>query len=149
MKFKTTLIQTGKTSTGVMIPPAIVEALGAGKKPPVNVTLNGSYTYRNTVAAMGGDYWVGVAAEHREKSGIKGGDKIEVELTLDTAPREVIVPDDLATALSRNKAAKAAFEKLSYSHKRQHVLAIEGAKAAETRARRVAKTIEMLTTKQA
>jgi hypothetical protein len=144
MKFKTTLIQTGKTSTGIMIPPAIVEGLGAGKKPPVNVTLNGTYTYRNTVAVMGGDYWVGVAAEHREKSGVKGGDKIEVELALDTAPREITVPEDLAAALAKDKVARAAFDKLSYSHKRQHVLAIEGAKAADTRARRVGKAIEML-----
>jgi uncharacterized protein YdeI (YjbR/CyaY-like superfamily) len=96
---------------------------------------------------MGGDYWVGVSAEHREKSGVKGGDKIEVELTLDTAPREITVPNDLAAALGKDKAAKAAFEKLSYSHKRQHVLAIEGAKAAETRARRVVKAIEMLKAK--
>jgi hypothetical protein len=147
MKFKTTLIQTGKTSTGIMIPPAIVEALGAGKKPPVNVTLNGTYTYRNTVAVMGGDYWVGVAAEHREKSGVKGGDKIEVELALDTAPREITVPEDLAAALAKDKVARAAFDKLSYSHKRQHVLAIEGAKAADTRARRVGKAIEMLKAK--
>jgi hypothetical protein len=147
MKFKTTLIQTGKTSTGIMIPPAIVEGLGAGKKPPVNVTLNGTYTYRNTVAVMGGDYWVGVAAEHREKSGVKGGDKIEVELALDTAPREITVPEDLAAALAKDKVARAAFEKLSYSHKRQHVLAIEGAKAADTRARRVGKAIEMLKAK--
>ncbi len=144
MKFKTTLIRTGKTSTGIMIPPAIVEGLGAGKKPPVNVTLNGTYTYRNTVAVMGGDYWVGVAAEHREKSGVKGGDKIEVELALDTAPREITVPEDLAAALAKDKVARAAFDKLSYSHKRQHVLAIEGAKAADTRARRVGKAIEML-----
>ncbi len=147
MKFKTTLIQTGKTSTGIMIPPAIVEGLGAGKKPPVNVTLNGTYTYRNTVAVMGGDYWVGVAAEHREKSGVKGGDKIEVELALDTAPREITVPEDVAAALAKDKVARTAFDKLSYSHKRQHVLAIEGAKAADTRARRVGKTIEMLKAK--
>jgi len=76
-----------------------------------------------------------------------GGEPIEVELTLDTAPREVVVPEDLAAALSRSKAAKAVFDKLSYSHKRQHVLAIEGAKAAETRARRITKTIEMLKSK--
>src|SRR5688572_16764718 len=118
MKFKTTLIQTGKTTTGIKIPPAIVEVLGAGKKPPVNVTLNGTYTYRNTVAVMGGKYWVGVAAEHREKSGVKGGDRIEVDLTLDTAPREITVPEDLAAALAKDKVARAAFEKLSYSHKR-------------------------------
>jgi hypothetical protein len=144
MKFKTTLILTGKTSTGFMIPPRVVEALGSGKRPPVNVMLNGVYGYRNTVAPMGGDYWLGVSAEHRESSGVKAGDEVEVELTLDTAPREVVVPTDLAAALAKDSTAKAAFDKLSYSHKRQHVLAIEGAKAAETRARRVLKAIDML-----
>ena len=145
MKFKATLILTGKTSTGFMVPPRMVEALGAGKRPPVNVTLNGSYSYRNTVSPMGGDYWLGVSAEHRENSGVKAGDEIDVELTLDTAPREIVVPADLAAALAKHRTAEAAFDQLSYSHKRQHVLAIEGAKAPETRARRVAKAIEMLT----
>jgi hypothetical protein len=143
-KFKTKLLSAGKTATGFVVPPEVVEELGAGKRPPVTVTLNGKYTYRNTVAVMGGDYMIGVSAEHREKAGVKGGDTIEVTLVLDTAPREVEVPPELAVALSKDKAAKAAFEKLSYSHKRQHTLAIEGAKAAETRARRVEKTIEML-----
>jgi hypothetical protein len=144
MKFKTTLQKTGGNTTGIEIPEKIVEGLGGGKRPPVVVTLNGSYTYRNTIAAMGGGFWVGVSAEHRAKSGLTGGDKIEVELTLDTAPREVEVPPELAAALARDKTAKAAFEKLSYSHKRQHTLAIEGAKAADTKARRVLKTIERL-----
>jgi Bacteriocin-protection, YdeI or OmpD-Associated/Domain of unknown function (DUF1905) len=147
MKFATILQKTGGNTTGFEIPAEVVEGLGAGKRPPVVVTLNGAYTYRNTVAPMGGSFWIGVSAEHRAKSGFEGGEPIEVELTLDTTPREVVVPDDLATALSRDKAARAAFEKLSYSHKRQHVLAIEGAKAPETRARRVAKTIETLTSK--
>jgi hypothetical protein len=147
MKFATILQQTGRNTTGFEIPADVVEALGAGKRPPVNVTLNGTYSYRNTIAPMGGSFWIGVSAEHRAKSGLQGGEPIEVELTIDTAPREVIVPDDLAAALSRDKAASAAFEKLSYSHKRQHVLAIEAAKAPETRARRVAKTIDMLTSR--
>jgi hypothetical protein len=142
MKFRTILQKTGSNTTGFEIPADVVGALGAGKRPPVNVTLNGTYSYRNTVAPMGGSFWIGVSAEHRAKSGISGGDEIDVELTLDTAPREVVVPDD--AALNTEEAAKAAFEKLSYSHKRQHVLAIEGAKAPETRMRRIAKAIDML-----
>jgi hypothetical protein len=144
VKFRTILQKTGGNTTGFEIPVEVVEALGGGKRPPVNVTLNGAYAYRNTIAPMGGSFWIGVSAEHRAKSGLKGGDEIEVELTLDTAPREVIVPDDLALALGKAKVAKAVFEKLSYSHKRQHVLGIEGAKTAETRARRVVKALEML-----
>ncbi len=144
MKFATVLQKTGGNTTGVEIPAEVIEGLGGGKRPPVVVTLNGAYTYRNTIAPMGGSFWIGVSAEHRAKSGLEGGEPIEVELILDTAPRVVDVPDDLAAALSRDKAARAVFEKLSYSHKRQHVLAIEGAKAPETRARRIAKTIEIL-----
>lgn len=147
MKFKTTLLQGGGNTTGIVIPPEVVEALGSGKRPKVNVTLNGTYTYRNTVAVMGGDYMVGVSAEHREKSGLKGGDKIEVELTLDTAPRIVEVPPELAAAFAKDKAAKAAWDKLSYSHQSQHALAIAGAKAADTKARRVEKALEMLNAK--
>lgn len=143
-KFKTTLIKGGGNTTGIVIPPEVVEGLGAGKRPPVTVTINGTYSYRNTVAVMGGDYMVGVSAEHREKSGLKGGDKIEVELTLDTAPREVAVPPELAAALAKDKVAKAAWDKLSFSHKRQHAEPIAAAKAEETKARRVEKTLEML-----
>jgi len=142
--FKTTLKQTGGNTTGIVVPPEIVEKLGGGKKPAVNVTVNG-FAYRSSIAAMGGEFLVGVSAERRAAAGVKGGDAITVTLALDTAPREVEIPPDFAKALAANKAAKAAFDKLSYSHKSQHVLAITGAKAAETRARRIAKAIAMLT----
>jgi hypothetical protein len=85
MKFKTTLLQAGKTATGFTIPSEIVEGLGAGKKPPVRITING-YTYRNTVAVMGGKYMVGVSAEHRMGAHVAGGDKMEVTIELDTEP---------------------------------------------------------------
>jgi uncharacterized protein YdeI (YjbR/CyaY-like superfamily) len=93
---------------------------------------------------MAGEYWVGFSSDHRQKSGIKGGDKIEVELTLDTAPRVVDVPEALARALANDNAAKAAFDKLSNSRKKVHTLAVDGAKTEETRDRRVAKAIETL-----
>jgi antitoxin component of MazEF toxin-antitoxin module len=143
-KFDTVLFQGGGNTTGIIIPPEVVEELASGKRPKVVVTLNGTYSYRNTVAVMGGRFMVGVSAEHREKSGLKGGDTISVELTLDTAPRTVEVPAELAAALVGNTAAQAAFERLSYSQKRAHVLAVDGAKAAETKARRVEKIIEAL-----
>src|SRR2546430_15698274 len=105
MPFRTTLLQAGKTATGIEIPPEIVAKLGSSKRPPVRVTINGTYTYRNTVAVMGGKFMVGVSAEHRAGAGVAGGDVIDVELALDDAPRTVDVPPDFARALSKDKAA--------------------------------------------
>lgn len=143
MKFTTTLLLHGKTATGFEVPTEIVEALGAGKKPPVRVTFNG-YTYRSSVAVMGGKFLCGVAAEHRAPAGVKAGDTVEIDLQLDTEKREVEIPDDVAKALKANAVAKVAFEKLSYSHKRAHVEPIAAAKAPETRQRRIDKMITTL-----
>src|SRR5207253_6790918 len=111
--------------------------------PPVKVTING-FTYRNTVAVMGGAYMIGVSAENRQGAGVAGGDEIDVELELDTAPREVTVPPDFAAALDADTEAKRFFEGLSYSNRNRHVILIEGAKTPETRERRIAKAIETL-----
>lgn len=143
MRFKTTLEQSGKTATGFRVPAEVVEALGKGKRPPVVVTING-YSYRNTVAVYGDTYMLGVAAEHRGPAGVEAGDEIEVDLELDTAPREVDVPEDLSAALDAAPDAKRFFESLSYSNRRRLVLGIEGAKTAETRQRRVDKTVAQL-----
>ncbi|HZN13913.1 MAG TPA: DUF1905 domain-containing protein [Acidimicrobiales bacterium] len=99
MNFRTELLKAGGTATGFEVPPDVV-ALGSTKRPPVLVTLNGRYTYRNTVAVMGGTFMIGVAAEHRAGAGVAGGDTIDVELKLDTEPRVVEVPADLAQAPS-------------------------------------------------
>lgn len=143
MKFKTTLFQTGN-NTGIVVPPEVIEAMGAGKKPAVHILLNGSYEYRSTVAVMGGEYMIPFSSDHRKKSGLQGGDALDVELTLDTAPREVEVPPALAAALADDPVAKAAFDKLSNSKKKVHTLSVESAKTDETRDRRVAKAIESL-----
>ena len=143
MGFRTTILTTGKTTAGIEVPAEVVEALGAGKRPPVRVTING-YTYRNTVAVMGGTYMIGVSNEHRAASGLKGGDVVDVNLELDTAPREVSVPADLDAALNAEPAARATFDRLSYSNKSWHALQVEGAKSDETRRRRIAKSIEAL-----
>ncbi len=142
MSFRTTLELGGKTATGIRVPPEVVERLGKGKKPPVRVTING-HTYRSTVAVMAGEYWLPVSAENRESAGIQAGDEVEVNLELDTEPREVTVPPDLTEALDRNPKARSYFEALSYSNKLRHVLAIEGAKTAETRQRRVDKSVAL------
>lgn len=143
MRFRATLELAGKTATGFEVPATVVAELGAGKRPPVKVTING-YTYRNTVAAMGGRFMLGVSAEHRAAAGVAAGDEVDVELELDTAPREVVVPDDFATALAAEPAARECFDALSYSNKRWHVESISGAKKPETRQRRIAKSVAVL-----
>ena len=142
MRFRTTLLQSGKTATGFEVPPEVVESLGKGKKPPVRVTING-HTYRSSVAVMGGVYMVGVSAENREAAGVKGGDELDIDIQLDTEKRKVTVPPDLAEALENDPDAKKFFEGLSYSNKLRHVLSIEGAKTEETRQRRIDKAIGM------
>ena len=142
-KFRTTLLEAGKTAVGMVVPPDIVESLGAGKRPPVRITING-YSYRNTIAVMGGKFMVGVSAEHRAGANVKGGDVVEVGIELDTAPREVSDPADFAAALDADAGAKRAFDKLSFSNRQRHVLSVEGTKNPETRARRIAKAIDTL-----
>jgi hypothetical protein len=143
MKFPVTLQLAGKTATGFEVPAEIVSALGAGKRPPVKVTI-GKHTYRSTIAPMGGVFMIGVSAENRQAAGVAAGDRVEVGLELDTEPRAVTVPADFAAALNREPAAKQRFESLSYSHKREHVMAVEGAKTDETRQRRISKAITIL-----
>jgi hypothetical protein len=143
MRFRTTLELGGKTATGFRVPSDVVEALGKGKRPPVLVTING-YTYRNTVAVYGDAYMLGVAAEHRAATGIEAGDEIEVDLELDTAPREVEVPADFAAALDADADAKWFFDGLSYSNKRRFTLSIADAKSEETRKRRIERSVSQL-----
>jgi len=143
MRFHTTILQGGKTAAGIEVPPAIVDALGAGKRPKVRVTI-GDYTYRSSIAVMGGTFMIGVSAENRAGARVKGGDEVDVDLELDTAPREVDVPADFATALAAEPDATRTFDGLSYSNKSWHTYQIEGAKTEETRQRRIARSIEAL-----
>jgi hypothetical protein len=143
MRFRTTIQQSGKTATGIQVPDEVVEALGSGRRPAVKVTING-YTYRNTVAVIGGVYMVGVSAEHRAGAGVEGGDEVDVDVELDTAPREVAVPADFAAALDAEPNARRTFDGLSYSNKSWHVLQVTGAKTDETRQRRIAKSVDLL-----
>ncbi len=141
MDFRTTVVLGGKTATGLQVPDDVVEALGAGKRPPVVVTVGG-YTYRTTVAPMGGSFWVPLAAEHREAAGVQADEEVEVSVVLDTAPREVGVPEDLAAAF--DDAVRAQFDALAYSHRKEWVRWVEEAKKPETRAARIEKTVESL-----
>jgi hypothetical protein len=136
MRFTATVRLEGRSATGIQVPAEVVEALGQGKRPPVRVTI-GPHTYRSTVAAYGDLFMLPLSAENRAAAGVAGGDKVEVDVELDTAPREVVVPDDFAVALAEEPPAKAFFEDLSYSQQRWFVLGIEDAKTAETRQRRI------------
>ena len=143
MRFRAVLLSGGKTATGIEVPAEVVDGLGHGKQPPVRVTING-HSYRSTVAVRGGTYLVGVSAENRAAAGVVAGDDVEVDMELDSEPREVAVPPDLASALDRDADAKRFFAGLSYSQQRWYVIPIEQAKTAETRQRRVEKSIAML-----
>ena len=143
MRFRTTILQGDKTATGIRVPEDVVEALGAGKRPKVRVTIRG-YTYRSSVAVVSGTYMVGVSADNRAGAGVAGGDEVDVEIELDTEPREVTVPADFAEALDAEPVARTTFDGLSYSNKSWHVLQIEGAKSDETRQRRILKSAEIL-----
>lgn len=134
----------GRTATGFEVPADVVESLNAGKRPPVTVTVNGGHTYRSTVAPMGARYLIPLSAENRNAAGAAAGDEIDVDVELDTQSRTVDVPEDLQRALDGDAAAKEVWQRLSYSHQRQHVLAIEQAKAAATRQRRIEKALAML-----
>jgi hypothetical protein len=141
--YRTTVLGEAKGPTGIEVPVAALTALGTSKKPPVQVSLNG-YTYRSTVATVDGRYMIGLSAQHRAASGLAAGDEVDVELVLDTAPRTVNLPADLAAALDAEPAARATFDKLSPSNKGYHVSLIEGAKSPETRQRRIEKSIAAL-----
>ncbi len=131
----------GKTATGLQVPDDVVEAMNAGKRPPVVVTVGG-YTYRTTVAPMGGAFWVPLAAEHREAAGVVAGNEIDVRVELDTAPRETPLPDDLDAAF--DDAARTHFHSLAPSHRKEWVRWVEEAKKPETRTARIEKTVESL-----
>jgi hypothetical protein len=143
VRFHTTILQAGKTATGIQIPDEVVEALGSGRRPAVMVTISG-YTYRSTVAVVNGVFMVGVSADNRAAAGVKGGDEVDVEVKLDSAPREIAVPADFAAALDAEPAARRTFDSLSYSNQSFHVLPIAGAKSDATRQRRIAKSVAVL-----
>ena len=143
MRFRATIQLAGKTATGIEVPEKVVAGLGSSRRPAVRVTIR-DHTYRSTIARMGGRYMLPVSAEHRSSAGVAAGDEVDVEIELDTEPREVTVPPDLADALSRDPDAKQFFDGLSYSQKQWHVLAVEAAKTTQTRQRRIAKALSTL-----
>ncbi|HEY2522024.1 MAG TPA: YdeI/OmpD-associated family protein [Streptosporangiaceae bacterium] len=144
MKFRAVVELNGKTATGIPVPDQIVTGLGGGKRPKVVVTING-FSYRSSVGSMGGRSMLPVSAQIRDRAKIGAGDEVEVDVELDTAPREVSVPDDVAAALAAAPAAQAAFGKLSYSNQSRWIGSVEDAKTPETRQRRIGKMVTELT----
>jgi hypothetical protein len=142
LKFNTTIFQEGN-NTGIEVPPVVVEKLAAGKRPAVSVSLNG-FSYRSTIAVMGGKFLIPLSAERRTLAHVKGGDKMDITLELDSEPREVELPEDFTKALNKDKKALKFFEGLSYSAKQRYVLPIGQAKTEETRQRRIEKALSDL-----
>lgn len=142
--FRTTLWAGGGNNVGIVVPEDVVVSFGRGKRVPVTVTIDGDYTYRNTVTSMGGQFMISFNSETRAATGRGAGDEVEVTLELDDAPRVVELPDALAQALAADPQAAEAWAKLSYSKQRAYAEPIAKAKAADTRQRRLDKTIAAL-----
>ncbi|POH70398.1 hypothetical protein C3B59_04815 [Cryobacterium zongtaii] len=136
MDFRTVIEQSGATATGIPVPDVVVAALGPGKRHAITVTLNG-HSYRSSVAPYKGKYMIALSAEHRAKAGVAGGDTVDVSIEVDDQPRTVDEPEALTAALDADPSARTAFDSLSYSNQRRHVLAVEGAKTDVTRRRRL------------
>lgn len=143
-RFEAEIELNGKTATGIRVPADVVEQLGSGKRPAVKVTV-GSHTYRSTIAPYAGSYFLPLSRANREAAGVEAGEVVDVAVELDLEPREVEVPQDLAEALAAAPKAAKHFQGLSYTHQREYVAWITEAKREETRVRRIARAVEMLT----
>ena len=137
-----TTVQAYGNNTGIVVPPEVLEQLGAGQRPAVQVDLSG-HVFRTTLGVMGGKTLISVSAARRTQTGLTGGDAVQVTLTVDETPREVVVPDDLAAALDAEPPVRAFFDALSNSLQRFHVDTVEGAKTEATRQRRVEKAVAL------
>ncbi|MEU6767792.1 YdeI/OmpD-associated family protein [Streptomyces sp. NPDC046853] len=142
MKFRA-LVEPPEPMRGLEVPPEVVEALGGGARPPVTITVNG-HSWRSRVAIMRGRHLLGLSNANRQAAGVTIGDEVSVESELDTEPRVVVEPEDFARALKDDPDARAAYDILSDSRKREHVRTIESAKKPETRSRRIEKVLAAL-----
>ena len=148
MRFSGTLDLRTKTATTISVLEGVITGLGGGKRPRVAVTLTGTgagaHSYAATIGIMAGDFLLPVSSEVRAAAGIAAGDLVDVDIELDAAPREVVVPADLAEALAGEPGGREFFDGLSEGNRRRLVDQIESARAEETRERRLAKTVEMM-----
>jgi Bacteriocin-protection, YdeI or OmpD-Associated/Domain of unknown function (DUF1905) len=142
MRFRA-IVEPPEPMRGLEVPREVVEALSGGARPPVTITVNG-HSWKSRVAIMRGRHLLGLSNANRKAAGVAIGDEVEAELELDAEPRVVVEPPDFAQPLDANPVARAAYDRLAYTHKREHVRAIESAKKPETRVRRIEKAIAML-----
>jgi hypothetical protein len=131
-----------KNTAGIVVPAGIVEALGKGKKPPVRVTVSG-YTYRSTVATMGGRFLIALSAENREAADVEGHKEVRIRLELDMEPRNTPPPNDLKAALAKARLLEA-LEKAAHSGRKEFVRQVEDVRTAETRERHISKVVAAL-----
>ncbi|MGU3435900.1 YdeI/OmpD-associated family protein [Actinomycetes bacterium M1A6_2h] len=143
MKLRAELVSTGGNTAGFPIPEETVDALGGGKRPKVAVTVCG-FTYRSSIARMGDQYLLGMSQDRRREAGTQPGTVYELDIVIDDAVRVVEVPPDLAEALAADPDAAAAWAGWSFTKQSQAALALTGAKKVETRAARLAKTLDAL-----
>ncbi|KWR73719.1 MULTISPECIES: YdeI/OmpD-associated family protein [Glutamicibacter] len=143
-EFITVLSATGGNNVGIVVPDDVVAGFGRGKRVPVLVTIDGGYSYRNTISSMRGQFLISFNAETRAATGKGAGDEISVKLELDEEPRTVEIPEPLAVLLSAEPQLLEAWNKLSYSKQRGHVEPIVAARGEDTRTRRVEKAIKAL-----
>jgi hypothetical protein len=146
VRFRSKVLLAGKTATGVEVPAKVVDGLGSTKRPLVSVTING-YTYRSAIAPMGGIFMLGISEEVRSAAHVKAGDTVDVDVELDTKPRDVEVPPELAKALAKDARAKKYFESLSYSGKYRLTAPIANGKTPETRERNLEKAMKEIKAK--
>ncbi|MFF2045575.1 YdeI/OmpD-associated family protein [Kitasatospora sp. NPDC058170] len=142
MKFRAQ-VEPPEPMRGLEVPLEVVAALGGGARPAVTITVNG-HSWQSRVAILRGRHLLGLSNANRRAAGVAIGEEVEVEVELDTEPRVVVEPPDFAQALDADPAARAAYDRLAYGHKREHVRAVESAKKPETRRRRIEKAIAAL-----
>lgn len=142
--FEARLERAEGTGTAMFaIAPIDIRDVFGKARPAVRVRING-YTWRTTIAVYGGRSYVGIALQHSTAAGIAEGDVVTIDVESDDEPRTVTVPEDFAAALAAEPGAAVRFEALPYTHRLEHVRAIEEAKRPETRARRIAAAIVRL-----
>jgi bacteriocin resistance YdeI/OmpD-like protein/uncharacterized protein DUF1905 len=139
-QFSADLERVGKSSARLRVPVDLEQIYGRAR-PPLRVTI-GRHTWRTTPGVYDGVAYIGLNKQVRAAAGVEAGDRVDVAMELDTEPRTVSVPADLRCALAVDPGAQAAFDRLSFTHRREYVEWVEEAKRPETRVRRIARTVE-------
>ena len=143
MRLRLELEGHGGNTAGFVIPDSVVEELGGGRRPKVVVTI-GPHTWRSSIANMGGQFMLGVSMENRAAAGVSAGETLDVDIELDTAPRTVDVPEDLAAALAQSPALSQTWSTWSFTRQKEAARSLTEAKKPETRTRRLEKVLAEL-----